>query len=315
MEGGDFHPNSNMFSSSPDPIMDMDLDELFLDGSWLETDDVYEFLDTIPTASSPLFGWPTFEDKIGESSVDTYLTGSQEERYMSSFPENLSVSQQQELSPAQTLDALESSRQTKNHFVEGSELSRKRRIGPRPNLGVAMPVMERLIWALEYLKGCTREKDFLLQIWVPVNRGGRRVLSTSGQPFSLDLNSPRLANYRDISVTYQFSAEEGSKEFLGLPGRVFIGKVPEWTPDVRLFSREEYPRVVYAQRYDVRGSLAVPVFEQGSSSCLGVIEVITTSQKIDYKPELESVCKALEVCFLGLLLKVFSDLLSLYILA
>jgi hypothetical protein len=82
-----------------------------------------------------------------------------------------------------------------------------------------------------------------------------------------------------------------------MPGRVFLGKVPEWTPDVRFFRNDEYPRVNHAQQCDVRGTLALPVFEQGSRTCLGVIEVVTTSQKIKYLPELESVCKALEVCF------------------
>jgi hypothetical protein len=106
-----------------------------------------------------------------------------------------------------------------------------------------------------------------------------------------------LASYRDISVKYQFSAEKDSKDSVGMPGRVFLGKVPEWTPDVRFFRNDEYPRVNHAQQCDVRGTLALPVFEQGSRTCLGVIEVVTTSQKIKYLPELESVCKALEVCF------------------
>ncbi|RVW50984.1 Protein NLP4 [Vitis vinifera] len=59
-------------------------------------------------------------------------------------------------------------------------------------------------------------------------------------------------------------------------------------------STEEYPRVDYAQHFDVRGTLALPVFEQGSQTCLGVIEVVMTTEKSNYRPELESVCKALE---------------------
>lgn len=325
MEDGVFPPNINMFYSSPDPITDMDMDELLFDGCWLGTNDGSEFLNHSPTSSSPFdpsFIWPTLEDNNGESSGNSSLKDSQEERQISSFSENLSISQQQGQNSAQIqylgenmINALGSSSQTEEDcLVEGLELSRKWWIGPRPNHGLAISVMERLIRALEYFEGCTSNRDFLLQIWAPVNRGGRLVLSTSGQPFSLDLNCPRLASYRDISVNYQFSAEKDSKEVLGLPGRVFMGKVPEWTPDVRFFRREEYPRVVYAQQYDVRGTLAVPVFEQGSRSCLGVIEVVTTSQKINYKPELESVCKALEVCFLSLLLKVLSSLVNLLVL-
>ena len=99
-------------------------------------------------------------------------------------------------------------------------------------------------------------------------------------------------------MNYQFSAEEDSIELAGLPRQVFLGKVPERTPDVFFFrSTEEYPIVDYAQHFDVRGTLALPVFEQGSQTCLGVIEVVMTTEKSNYRPELESVCKALEVCF------------------
>ncbi|KAF5740952.1 NIN-like protein 1 [Tripterygium wilfordii] len=148
--------------------------------------------------------------------------------------------------------------------------------------------------AIGCIKDLTRDKDVLVQIWVPVNQGGRRVLTTHDQPFSLDPSSRRLVNYRDISIQYQFSAEKNSSDVVGLPGRVFLGKIPEWTPDVQLFRSDEYARVRHAQEYDVHGSLAVPVFEQGSTACLGVLEVVTTSQKTKYHPEIESVCKALE---------------------
>lgn len=82
---------------------------------------------------------------------------------------------------------------------------------------------------------------------------------------------------------------------VGLPIRVFLGKVPEWTPDVQFFRSDEYPRVKHAHKYDVRGTLGLPVFERGSQTCLGVVEVMMTTQKIQYRPELESIRKALEV--------------------
>lgn len=127
-------------------------------------------------------------------------------------------------------------------------------------------------------------------------------MTTNDLPFALDPSCAKLASYRDISVNYQFSVEEDSKELvMGLPGRVFSGKVPEWTPDVRFFRNDEYPRVSHARLYDVSGTLALPIFEQGSRTCVGVVEVVLTTQKIKYRPELESVCKALEVCFSFLL--------------
>ncbi|KAF8020661.1 hypothetical protein BT93_G1175 [Corymbia citriodora subsp. variegata] len=148
--------------------------------------------------------------------------------------------------------------------------------------------------AISHLSESSKGKDMLVQIWVPVRKEGRQVLTTEDQPFSLGLSSRSLEIYRSVSKSYQFQADDDSKDYIGLPGRAFLGKLPEWSPDVRFFSTEEYPRINYARQYDVRGSLAVPVFERGSGTCLGVVEIVTTSQKINYRPDLENVCKALE---------------------
>ncbi|XP_029119702.1 protein NLP1 isoform X2 [Elaeis guineensis] len=153
---------------------------------------------------------------------------------------------------------------------------------------------ERLIRAINYIKDSQRDGDVLVQIWVPTRIGDRHVLTTRGQPFTLDSTCQRLVNYRTVSTQYQFSAEENSNVAVGLPGRVFLGRVPEWTPDVRYFSHYEYPRVNDAQRYDVRGSLALPVFDRNSRSCLGVVEVVMTTQKINYSSDLENICNALQ---------------------
>lgn len=184
--------------------------------------------------------------------------------------------------------------------VEGTATqmnSRRLWIGPNSptNPNPILSVKTRLVQAIEYLKNSTRDKDVLIQIWVPVKRGGKNVLITHNQPYFLNPNSQSLLEYRNVSQNYQFAAEKDSKELVGLPGRVFLKKLPEWTPDVRFFKREEYPRVNYAHQHNVRGSIAVPVFETGSGTCLGVVEIVTTIQKTHYHPELEDVCKALEV--------------------
>lgn len=160
--------------------------------------------------------------------------------------------------------------------------------------GSIVPVKDRLVHALRFIKESQRGSDVLVQIWVPMTAGGRHFLTTCGQPFWLDANSQSLVNYRSVSTSYQFSADENSNEVVGLPGRVFIGKVPEWTPDVRYFSRNEYPRVDHAHRYNVSGSIALPVFERGSRSCLGVVELVMTTQNINYSFELENICNALQ---------------------
>ncbi|KAK9266524.1 hypothetical protein L1049_021535 [Liquidambar formosana] len=97
-----------------------------------------------------------------------------------------------------------------------------------------------------------------------------------------------------VSLMYMFSADGESDGELGLPGRVFQQKLPEWTPNVQYYSSREYPRRNHALHYNVRGSLALPVFEPSGQSCVGVLELIMTSEKINYAPEVDKVCKALE---------------------
>jgi hypothetical protein len=161
-------------------------------------------------------------------------------------------------------------------------------------------VKERLQRALQGIaqrwqaqRGCGGE--LLVQAWVPTRIGDRQMLTTCGQPFWLDRPSGRLESYRGVSVKYQFSADELARDALGLPGRVFVGRVPEWTPDVRYFTDQEYPRVRHAQYFDIRGSVAMPVFERRTGACLGVVELVMTTQKINYNAEIENICNALQV--------------------
>ncbi|KAL8142563.1 hypothetical protein V2J09_015595 [Rumex salicifolius] len=167
-------------------------------------------------------------------------------------------------------------------------------IAPKPNPAPCSSVKERLIKAISHFQSLTNDKSSLVQIWVPVKRGIKNFLTTADQPCSYDPTCTSLANYRHVSENYQFSADEDFKEGLGLLGRVFVGKQPEWTPDVRLFRQDEYKRLSHAQTCDVRGCIALPVFEKESCSCLAVVEIVTTSPKITYRPEAETVCRALE---------------------
>ncbi|XXG71889.1 hypothetical protein AAC387_Pa07g1113 [Persea americana] len=174
------------------------------------------------------------------------------------------------------------------------EPSQRCRIEPREYPCPASSVKERFAQAVKNIKESTEEIDVLVQIWVPIKKGGRYVLTTLDQPFSLDPSCGRLVNYRTISVNYNFSAEVDSNEVVGLPGRVFLGRLPEWTPDVQYFRSDEYPRVDHAQQNDVRSTVALPVFEQGNPVCLGVVEVVRTTRKINYRLELESISSVLQ---------------------
>ncbi|KAF8406707.1 hypothetical protein HHK36_008799 [Tetracentron sinense] len=300
MDDGVFPPDT-MLENILDTTMDFDLmDELLLGECWLETPEGFDFLQPGPSTSSALFDssyiLPTSEINSGCSNPNPLQKDNHEERERSVIPENSpSVDPQTENRVGtqslnrNSVEISECSGQSDSYPVESSELSRRWWIGP----GVST-TKEKLMQALGYIKESTKERDVLIQIWVPTKRRGKNVLTTNNQPYSLDPNCQRLVDYRNVSTNYQFPAEEDSKELFGLPGRVFLRKVPEWTPNVRFFSSDEYPRIDYARRYDVRGTLALPVFGQGSRTCLGVIEVVLTTEKINYRSELENVCKALE---------------------
>ncbi|PKA61115.1 Protein NLP1 [Apostasia shenzhenica] len=163
----------------------------------------------------------------------------------------------------------------------------------QPMIPVAS-LKERFAHALNHIKETLTNENVLLQIWVPVKIGERYFLSTVGQPFSLDQNCPNLINYRTVSMNYCFSAEENSSEAAGFPGRVFLGRIPEWTPDVRYFTSYEFPRVDHAQRCNVHSTIAFPIFQANNPSCLGVLEVVSMMQKINYHCDLENICNALQ---------------------
>ena len=198
-----------------------------------------------------------------------------------------------------------SSVQSGSYPVESNELGRRLWIAPTNNARPSTSVRDRLMHAIGQLKECTKGRDVLIQIWVPIKKEGKHVLTTFGQPYLLDPKSQSLASYRNVSKTFQFPADDDSKELVGLPSRVFLRKLPEWTPDVSYFSRAEYPRKNHAKKFNIKGSFAVPVFERSSRTCLAVIEVVTTTQDVSYRPELESVCKALEVCFFSCFIFLF----------
>ena len=156
---------------------------------------------------------------------------------------------------------------------------------------------ERMLKALSFFKEYS-SGGILAQVWIPVKQRADFVLSTSEQPYLLD---QVLAGYREISRTFTFSAKEGPGSFPGLPGRVFISKAPEWTSNVSYYSKNEYLRVNYALAHEVRGSLALPVFDSSADGeCCAVLELVTTKEKSNFDTEMNAVCKALEVWRLAL---------------
>lgn len=136
--------------------------------------------------------------------------------------------------------------------------------------------------------------EFLTQVWFPSRLGERAVLTTEGHPFLLRASMDCLAFYRELSTRYLFAADQDPDAFPGLPGRVFLKRAPEWTPNVQYYDKSEYLRVNDAKRCNVRGSLAVPVLEKGTGNCVAVIEVVMLLEKTEYNSEIESMCQALQ---------------------
>lgn len=153
---------------------------------------------------------------------------------------------------------------------------------------------DRIKQALRKYLGLSRS-DVLVQVWLPQKSGEDAILTTHGQPFLLCQPVDCLSSYRELSSHYIFSTEEGNpKAPTGLPGRVFQKKAPEWSPNVQLYKKDEYLRVDDAERCNVRGSLAVPVLERVTGTCLAVIELVMTLEKIEYKAEIEGLSLALQ---------------------
>uniref|UniRef100_A0ACD5WC04 Uncharacterized protein n=1 Tax=Avena sativa TaxID=4498 RepID=A0ACD5WC04_AVESA len=150
---------------------------------------------------------------------------------------------------------------------------------------------ERMLRALSMLKEASTGGAVLVQVWIPVTNGDHQVLTTSDQPFLLD---ERLTGYREVSRQFTFSATEGPGLFPGLPGRVFISGMPEWTSNVMYYNPSEYLRVNYAIHNEVRGSFAMPVFDSRGGSCCGVLELVMTQEKDNFCSEMDNLSNALQ---------------------
>ncbi|KAI3756620.1 hypothetical protein L1987_56442 [Smallanthus sonchifolius] len=185
--------------------------------------------------------------------------------------------------PVNSVDGNGGSSQEKNIQETGNGIVQR-----SPPLSLA----EKMLKALSLFKDSSGA-GILAQVWVPIKEGDKNILSTCEQPYLLD---QVLAGYREVSRGFTFSAEVKPGNFPGLPGRVFTSKVPEWTSNVSHYNKGEYLRIDHALSHEVRGSIALPVFEDNSyeKSCCAVLELVTMKEKADFSAEMDHVCRALE---------------------
>lgn len=190
-----------------------------------------------------------------------------------------------------------------NNAIDSATKQNNGSFQPSNGSGVTEPLIhrpircsidERMLRALSLFKESSGG-GILAQVWVPMKHGEDFILSTSEQPYLLDRT---LAGYREVSRMYKFSAERKPGAFLGLPGRVFFSKVPEWTSDIGYYNKTEYLRLEHAVNHQVHGSIAIPIFNsEPEMSCCAVLELVTTKEKSNFDTEMEIVCQALKVCF------------------
>ncbi|KAL3512372.1 hypothetical protein ACH5RR_025089 [Cinchona calisaya] len=129
----------------------------------------------------------------------------------------------------------------------------------------------------------------LAQFWTPVRvgNGSRLQLKTTDQPFGMINLMRGLCSYRKFCLSCSYVAhddedagegQEHEPEFhrpiKGPPSRVFRTGLPEYSPNIELYSMEEFPMKYDAIRRQIRYYLGVPVFEPGSHDCIGVLEVL-----------------------------------------
>ncbi|KAL0422992.1 UNVERIFIED_CONTAM: protein NLP1 [Sesamum latifolium] len=239
MEDGAFTPNT-MLSESDSPIDFNLMDQLLYDGFWLETTDESNFWHPCPTTttstdfSSSSFVFPTTSHtNIHTSNTNPHQDTSlkQSHKSVSFGPPSLTYPlmddfpthhQPQNHEPSLPLV---SSNQSTNFLVQDTQVSRRLWVGPNTSPIRTVSLKKRLVQAINHLKDSIRDKDVLIQIWVPVKKGGRQVLTTNNQPFSLNPNCKNLADYRDVSRSYQFAADEGSKGVNWIAWTCFLEEV------------------------------------------------------------------------------------------
>nr|XP_043638837.1 protein NLP7-like isoform X2 [Erigeron canadensis] len=138
-----------------------------------------------------------------------------------------------------------------------------------------------------------REPHVLVQFWSPIHVGKRCLLTTLDQPFGLGIVDEGLYQYRSKSEQRVLVVDEEHRDELAPPGRVYCQKLPEWSLDVHSLSTRQCVQD-YAACSNIHGYISLPVFEPASGSCVGVLELITSSSYVDYAYEVREVSRALK---------------------
>ncbi|GJR22834.1 hypothetical protein Tco_0971361, partial [Tanacetum coccineum] len=142
-----------------------------------------------------------------------------------------------------------------------------------------------------------RKPYVLAQFWSLLVIGNDKFLTTKDQPYGIGERDERLLLYRRDSEGYLYVVDkdhEEGEEDISPPVRVFRRGLPEWTLDLTNYSPKHFPQQECAISCDLHGYLALPVFDLTTSSCIGVIELLTSSKYVSYAHEVQQFHSALK---------------------
>ncbi|PWA45884.1 NIN-like protein [Artemisia annua] len=148
-----------------------------------------------------------------------------------------------------------------------------------PNTIDPHTIKERITSALKDFR--FRDKGVLVQFWSPVAVRNRWLLTTWDQPFGVGGADEGLYSFRLKSELHAIVVDVEDTEELRPAGRVYSQKLSEWSLDVD----------GWGNKY---GYIDLPIFESSGDSCVGVLEIITSSNYVDYAFEVQEVSRALK---------------------
>ena len=158
--------------------------------------------------------------------------------------------------------------------------------GAVPDLNVPPEVLIRRIGKLLDTISTELEYGSLLQLFVPrINQKSGAISLVTHKDLSRvnTVHEKKFWKYHDASCQFFFNVSPMSSDgLLGLPGRCFLLKRPEWTPSVCCYRPLEYPRLACAIECQVHSTIAVPIFasdpKETQEMPLAVIEMLMDHQ-------------------------------------
>ncbi|KAD5317314.1 hypothetical protein E3N88_17260 [Mikania micrantha] len=142
-----------------------------------------------------------------------------------------------------------------------------------------------------------REKHVLVQLWSPRFDGKHLLLTTIDQPFGVGVANEQLCIYRKDSEQNVFRVDPDHEEVedVNPPVRAFMRGLPEWTCDLTNYNKKDFPLLDSAIRCNLHGYLALPVFDSTKGLCVGVVELLMSSNLKDFAYEVEHIHQKLKI--------------------